>query len=136
MAWLMVLGLVALLSLQFLRGRRGSALRGDVSRKARRLGNDLVAFSRRRLASVPRDEGAAWRQLLGGSKPRREYEADTMSLFRERFSEGLLQLIDDLRNAGLIGLAEARSLSTPANPDAIERIGRRLIELGTQATPS
>jgi hypothetical protein len=55
-----------------------------------------------------------------------------MSLFRERFGEILLQIVDDLRGAGVIGFVEAQRLVTPASPEGIERIGQRLIELGSQ----
>ena len=107
-AWSAVAFLLAMLLLQHMRGEAGSALHGEVARRARRFGNDLIAFSRRRHASSPRDRRATWRSWLTGSQFRREYDADTMSLFRERFGEGLLQLVDDMRSVGLIGRASCR----------------------------
>lgn len=133
-AWSVVVLLTVFLLFQHARTGRGEGSLSDLALRTRRMGHSLVDFGRVRRASAPRQMGHRW--WFGRSHSRREYEDDTMSLFRERFGEPLLKVVDDLRRTGLIGLAEARRLTAPSTPDAIERVGHRLIELGAQmATP-
>ena len=71
----------------------------------------------------PTAEAAAW-------GARRAHDADTMALYQERFAERVIAVVLRLRKAGRLGVSEAQGLVAPPDPAAIERLGRRLIELG------
>lgn len=129
-AWSAVVMLAAFLVFQHATKRGKAAISvTDLAHRSWQLGHDLVNFRRSRKASAPR-RARRWWAALTNSK--REYEADTMSLFRERFGEALQEVVDELRGTGLVGVSEALTLKAPKSPGAIERVGKRLIQLGSQ----
>jgi hypothetical protein len=62
----------------------------------------------------------------------RAYDDDTVDIFWEQFGDSLVHLVRLLREEKLIGAIEAQRLTSPSTPDEVERIGRRLVELGSR----
>ena len=114
-AWSLVGLVLVYLAWDALRGAGGKE--EPVGETARGLGKELLTFAQGRHA-----------QHRAGSA--RAFEADTMSLFHERFGDRVVWVIDKLRDTGRIGVREAQMLIAPSRPAGIERLGRRLIELG------
>lgn len=102
-----------------------------------RLGEDLVAFRKdRRTDSLtmtsltwPPRRVAPWHRKRRRAEHQQLHDADTMLLFGELFGKRVHRSLRELREAGLIGEIEAETLAKPECPGAIERLGRRLIEL-------
>lgn len=137
-AWAFV-AVVALTSLWlYLRRRPGDSLRKAL-RIVFNLGHEMESFVRLRARSAPpltpqRRLVISWRGREGASRSgsdRAVYDADTMSLFDQQFSEPLASAVERLRKLGRLGHAEANSLMTPATPAEIEELARRFIELSS-----
>jgi len=136
MAW----GIAAAVVLYLLFDAMGDPGSGedDVGHDARVLGKELIDFSQTRQTIAPSTQRDgrpfAGSGLLGFRPPRRPestaFEADTMSLFNERFGDRVVRVIDKLREAGRLGVREAQILISPSGPTGIEALGQRLIELG------
>lgn len=138
-AWAFV-AVVALTSLWlYLRRRPSGSLRKALS-TVFDLGHEIESFVRLRTRSAPppapqRRLVISWRGREGTSRSasdREVYDADTMSLFEQQFSEPLASVVERLRKLGRLGHAEANSLMTPATPTEIEELARRFIELSSQ----
>jgi hypothetical protein len=118
----------------------------EVAPAATCLGRELVGFiQQRRAMSPPTRESTVTRpQLLRlfrrGRSPKtkaeRAYDADTMTLYQERFADRVIAVVQNLRSAGRLGAGEAQELVPPRRPASVEELGRRLIELGFAASPS
>lgn len=129
-AWTAVAMLLASLIFQHIRKVKGAGSMTDLGHRTWQLGHDLVNFKRSRKAFTPK-----WtkpRLWIGPSSSKREYEADTMSIFSQRFERVLHKVVDELRIMGLVGVSEALTLKAPKSSGAIELVGQRLIQLGSQ----
>jgi hypothetical protein len=89
--------------------------------RCQRLGNELVVFARRR-----ESENAGW-------PAQRAHETDTSSLYATRFASEVVALLRDLVREGCLGAEEANAWVVPDDVHAIERLGRRLLQLGLAA---
>lgn len=89
--------------------------------RCQHLGNELVAFARRR-----KNENA-------GSPAQRAHETDTSSLYATRYGPEVITLLRDLVREGCLGTEEASAWMVPDDVQAIELLGRRLLQLGLAA---
>jgi hypothetical protein len=105
------------------------------TQRVTRIGHDIVGFFQEREADAPPASSNSMLGFKGGAEGREQrsrgsYDAETMRIYHQRFAEGVGDACHDLRTAGQIGTSEFRTLISPREPDDLENVGRRLIELG------
>jgi hypothetical protein len=85
------------------------------------MGHELVAFARRRMRESP------------GQAGQHAHETDTASLYASKYAPRVTTLLRELVLEGCIGAEEANGWMVPEDVQAIELLGRRLLQLGFAA---
>lgn len=119
-------------------GRRKTRSRRALARESRRVGHEILEFKRGRDNNAPHSISSetGWRAVLPSSGRRRSSRAlrdhrdETVSLYKRDHGAKARAVISELRQCGELGEEEASRLRTPHDPDEIEAVGLRLIELG------
>jgi hypothetical protein len=133
--WIVAVLLVGVTLLLYVRSRRGG------SSRALELGKDMLQFVRMRESIAPPPSppprfGLSFLQgrerRFSGMSDRESHDAETMSLWRGRFSKKLSSTLAGLHNSDLIDQAEARRLLLPESPTEVKTVAFRLIDLGCQ----
>lgn len=138
-ALLIMILIVCAIGVDWWLARRGASLEAK-AKGWNRLGGELIGFIRRRRLEAVAGTMAAGRSRIPGAIFRRDsraelrrlHETDTMAIFAEKFALPLGAALAELRQAGLVGEAEAARIAAPADPEAIEQIGKRLLDLSFQ----
>ena len=86
--------------------------------RCQRLGNELVSFARRRMNEGP------------GQAGKNAHETDTTFLYANRYAQPVASLLRELVRQDCMGEEEAKAWMVPDNVQAIELLGRRLLQLG------
>lgn len=89
--------------------------------KCQRVGNVLVVFARRRMSESPGQAGT------------RAHATDTASMYAANYADEVTALLRELVRNGCMGAEEANAWMVPDDVQAIELLGRRLLQLGLAA---
>jgi hypothetical protein len=101
------------------RGKANTA--PGLGERCQELGNDLIRFARRR------------RSENQGSPAPHAHETDTSFLYASNYAAKVVALLRDLVREGCMGSEEANAWMVPDGVNAIEQLGRRLLQLGLAA---
>jgi hypothetical protein len=133
--WIVAALLAGITLLLYVRRWRGG------SSRAFELGKDMLQFVRMRESIAPPPTPPprfglsffhARERRLSSMSDRESHDAETMSLWKSRFSKKLSSTLARLHNSDLIDQAEARRLLLPESPTEVKTVAFRLIDLGCQ----
>jgi hypothetical protein len=141
LAWVAVAAGIAFVLLSLVAGHPRATRRSCVKRirpvpldrRLVQVGNKIIRYKHERDADAPGSDGSSLLlkpfRVTREIRESREYEQDTLSIYRERFAPRVRGLVSDLLGSE-VGQHEARLLLTPTESDDIEWIGRRLVKAG------
>jgi hypothetical protein len=126
------------------RPKRQRSRNRSIGLQAQGLGDRIVQFKRSRDSEEPRfllpPDTSPLRPRQRGHEAHLRLEAlarywhETVSLYRREHAADARALLQVLRAQGILGEEEANRLCRPNDPQAIESVGLRLIELGDLLT--
>jgi hypothetical protein len=99
----------------------GTIVVPGLGEKCQRVGNALVVFARRRMSESPGQAGT------------QAHATDTSLMYAVNYADEVTALLRELVRNGCMGAEEANAWMVPDDVQAIELLGRRLLQLGLAA---